>query len=496
MRCTQEPDPDKPSEGVASTTGSAEAGPEFLLTRSSQSRPLISFKNVFALAASLAAFATVLALVLPYPVIFYGVRAAHSLLIWRLFLFGTPGWMEGRHHEEMSWEFRALSVMLFWQDSIDYPFSHPRGFEVMRKEVDRMATLVPLHKQAKVQLVDAGGFPAALVDVRAVAEPSEREKLSEGTLVYFHGGGFSMGSMGGYLGVGTQMAISFGVTHALVPDYPRIPEAGGLGDVVDGAFVSYLWLLRQLDEARRKSTKIICAGESAGASLCLYILLQARKHEEETGEKLRLPDAVILLSPWVWPGLHSSAPSLSKFKDTDAFCRPRVSKWIMKTFAEAHPGLLAERGNPEGAQISSHSQQISHHFPSLPADLQPFNLLAAVAEGRLGPDLPPTFVSVGGGELLLDMGLEFARLLGIPSALVTRSDFVSSGVSPTSDGKASSEIEAEDQIRPCLEGERGDCLSVVPHMPHVFQCFPSFVKEAREELLRIRTWLRGLGLSE
>uniref|UniRef100_A0A0G4I923 Alpha/beta hydrolase fold-3 domain-containing protein n=1 Tax=Chromera velia CCMP2878 TaxID=1169474 RepID=A0A0G4I923_9ALVE len=458
---------------------------------SSTSRSRFSSKrNVLTLAAFFAVLASLFAFVAPYPVSFYAVRTIHELIILKVKAVGWPDWMDGRQNEEMSWEFRSLAAMLFWHNEKDLSYNHPKGVDLMRAEVDRMATLAPLHKQAKVQLVDADGSPAALIDVSGAAQPSQN--LREGTLVYFHGGGYSMGSMNAYLGIGTEMALSLGLTRALVVEYPRLPEAGALPDVIDAAFASYLWLLKKLEETgSSQGGKIVFAGDSAGGALCLYVMQHAQAHSAATGPSVRLPDAAVLLSPWVWPGAHSTAPSLLKFRESDAFCRPRVSEWIMTLFVQSNKELMREEHREEERE-GGEKKEISAHFPQLAGGLQRFNLLAAAAEGRLGADLPPMFVSVGGGELLLDMGVEFARLLEIPS------------VPPSVYNQSVTPPPFEEQVAPCVEaagrageGKRaGDCLSVVPHMPHIFQCFPAFAKEARGEHARIGAWFRSLDVEK
>lgn len=113
---------------------------------------------------------------------------------------------------------------------------------------------------------------------------------------YCHGGGFSMGSSYFYMEfllawvtllreAGFQNPALFALEYSLVPDavYPT---------QVRETFVGYTYVLSIIEDASR----VCVAGDSAGATLILSMLLALAEHSEY-GE--RLPGLAVMISPWV-----------------------------------------------------------------------------------------------------------------------------------------------------------------------------------------------------
>lgn len=99
----------------------------------------------------------------------------------------------------------------------------------------------------------------------------------EGTrpaLAYFHGGGFSMGSIESFDIVGAALAEATGAVVASV-QYRRLPDCdyAGAQDDCDQAFA---WLVRQADALGVDPARVGVSGDSAGALLAFACAANAR----------------------------------------------------------------------------------------------------------------------------------------------------------------------------------------------------------------------------
>jgi acetyl esterase/lipase len=115
--------------------------------------------------------------------------------------------------------------------------------------------------------------------------PTDADKSK--VLLYFHGGGYTIGSVNSHRSLVGKIAKKAGMI-ALLPDYRKAPE-NPYPAALDDAVSCYLSLLDRGKEAQN----IIVAGDSAGGGLAFSLALRLRdlKHP--------LPGAVIGLSPWV-----------------------------------------------------------------------------------------------------------------------------------------------------------------------------------------------------
>jgi len=114
-----------------------------------------------------------------------------------------------------------------------------------------------------------------------VPEGAPEEKL----LLYFHGGGFVMGSSASHSGLVAKLARRCGV-KALLFDYSLAPEHPAPAAVYDGAAI-YEWLLAQGFAPQ----DIVFAGDSAGGGVALGTLMKCR----DDGRPM--PAACVLFSP-------------------------------------------------------------------------------------------------------------------------------------------------------------------------------------------------------
>ncbi len=105
------------------------------------------------------------------------------------------------------------------------------------------------------------------------------------TVLYFHGGGYRLGSAGWSAGFGFRIAEVAGVRVVLV-DYALAPESPFPSALHDATMV--------LDESRsRWPEPIAVAGDSAGAGLAAALVVAALRAGRQ------VPAGLILLSPWL-----------------------------------------------------------------------------------------------------------------------------------------------------------------------------------------------------
>jgi monoterpene epsilon-lactone hydrolase len=131
---------------------------------------------------------------------------------------------------------------------------------------------------AAVEAVVAGGVPGQWV----TAPGADRDKV----LLYFHGGGFQVGSSRSHLELMANISSAagcrvLGLDYRLAPEH-RFPAA------LRDACAAYEWLRMQGMDA----ADIAIGGDSAGGGLALSTLLAQRAAGQS------LPAAVVLMSPW------------------------------------------------------------------------------------------------------------------------------------------------------------------------------------------------------
>ncbi len=146
-----------------------------------------------------------------------------------------------------------------------------------------------------VSEVDAGGPRAVWVQV----EGSRPDRV----LVYFHGGGYMIGSADHVANMLGHIAAGAGC-RALSVDYRLAPE-NPFPAAVDDARAAYRWLL---DEGVEPGG-IVVGGDSAGGALAIATQLAVRD------EGLPLPAGSVPISPWA--DLRCVAPSWTTNAETD-----------------------------------------------------------------------------------------------------------------------------------------------------------------------------------
>jgi acetyl esterase/lipase len=210
---------------------------------------------------------------------------------------------------------------------------------------------------ADVQDVDADGVPC-----QWVSAPGAR---IDRVVLYFHGGGFQVGSLASHRELMACISSAagarvLGVGYRLAPEH-RYPAA------LDDARTAYGWLRAQGLGARR----IAIAGDSAGGGLGLSLLLDQKRRAEPT------PVAYWGLSAWT--DLTASGSSYQ----TRAALDPIHQQAMILAMARNYLGAAGNPGDPLASP------------------------LFAAADDMAG--LPPMLLQVGERETVVSDSEEFVR---------------------------------------------------------------------------------------
>lgn len=214
-----------------------------------------------------------------------------------------------------------------------------------------------------------GGSTAPVTCERVSAGGVDGEWISpanapqDKAILYFHGGGFRIGSVASHRDLIAQIALASGcrvlaINYRLAPEH-RFPAA------LDDAIAAYGWML----DRGLKSANIAFAGDSAGGNLALAAMLALRER------RLPLPVSAGLMSPWT--DLAATGASYV----TRAKADPIHQRVMILALAKNY---LGGQGDPYDPLVSP-----------LYADLR---------------GLPPLLIQVGDRETVLDDSVMFADL--------------------------------------------------------------------------------------
>ena len=208
---------------------------------------------------------------------------------------------------------------------------------------------------AKYERVFAGGVDGEWI----IPADAPEDKA----ILYFHGGGFRIGSVASHRDLIARIALASGcrvlaINYRLAPEH-RFPAA------LDDALVAYGWML----DRGLKPDSVVFAGDSAGGNLVLAAMLALR----ERG--LPLPIAAALMSPWT--DLAATGTSYVTRAEVDPIHQRPMILALAKNY-------LGGQGDPCDPLVSP-----------LYADLA---------------GLPPLLIQVGDRETVLDDSVMFADL--------------------------------------------------------------------------------------
>ena len=188
--------------------------------------------------------------------------------------------------------------------------------------------------------------------------------LGKDTILYLHGGGWMYGWMFMYDGIVGRLAAAcgvraLGISYRLAPEFP-FPAA------LDDCLCAYRFLL----DNGVAPGNVVLMGDSAGANLCLALLLACRPRG------LPLPKAAVCLSPPT--DLSAPGETYRTNRASDALLTESFARLALRAYA---------------------------------AGRDPCDPLLSPLYGSLDDlrGLPPLLIQAGGGELLLSDAVRFAE---------------------------------------------------------------------------------------
>ena len=242
--------------------------------------------------------------------------------------------------------------------------------EESRANYDAMLSATPPPAEATIESIKIGDMDADWVSMPGAAQDK--------AVLYFHGGGYVIGSNVGYREFASRMSQACGA-KVLVIDYRLAPEHP-FPAAVEDATAAYQYIL----DSGIQASHIMIAGDSAGGGLTLATQVALRD------KGVTLPSCAVSFSPWV--DLEASGDSYQPGAIDD----PMIDVEGLRTM---------------GLQYAE-------------ADIR--NPLAAPLYANL-EGLPPQLIFVGTREMLLDDATRLAdnaRSAGVDTELVVEQDLV------------------------------------------------------------------------
>lgn len=238
---------------------------------------------------------------------------------------------------------RASLVSFFMRHTVKKRMSAFDDHLALRKQVGAPTGRIPA--EVELKRISVGEVTAEWVSWPGGAQ--------DGAIVYLHGGGYVFGGLDSHRDIAWRLAQASGLRVLLV-DYRLAPEHPYPAALED-ALSAYQWLRSEGVAPER----LVVAGDSAGAGLATALMLRLKT------ERLRLPQAAVLMSPWA--DLTMAGASVSDNAAVDAMLSPEA----LDKFANLYLGDTDPR---------------TDYASPVYADLS---------------GLPPVYVMVGSTEVLL-----------------------------------------------------------------------------------------------
>jgi monoterpene epsilon-lactone hydrolase len=224
-----------------------------------------------------------------------------------------------------------LSAVLKWQKKSGMKLSAEHRFRRNRK-------LLAAVRSKTGPSITLESDRIADVAVEWVIPQALRSRSDATVCLYFHGGGFVMGGpnshrdMAAYLAEKAQIKLLM-VDYRLAPEHP-FPAA------LDDALAVYQALLQS-----HAPERLLMAGDSAGGNITLATLQTIRDRAQATigqasdsiplPERLALPRAFFLLSPWL--DLSNRNPSVQGNEKTDVMLNQQLLDEYREQYAPGIP---------------------------------------------------------------------------------------------------------------------------------------------------------------
>lgn len=167
--------------------------------------------------------------------------------------------------------------------------------QTIRTTADRFAALLPMPFNTELQVEKINGVECGRV--------SYRHAHREGVFVFIHGGGFAFGSVKTHKVPVAHFCKMTGMT-GYIPEYRLSPEST-YPIPLDDCHKAWLGICN-----RHPDQSIYLLGDSAGGNLAAALVLRLR----EAGQ--RLPDKLVLMSPWLDLSPQSESIVKNRYQDS------------------------------------------------------------------------------------------------------------------------------------------------------------------------------------
>lgn len=266
------------------------------------------------------------------------------------------------------------AILLKVLEAVPFQLTTDGGPQAARERFNALPRVEILPEvRAEDRAVDGPGGP---IPVRVYRPPTEAEAPPP-VVLFFHGGGWSVGDLDSYDGTARRHAadadaVVVSVDYRLAPEHPY-PAA------VDDVWAVTQWVAEHADELGVDASRLAVAGDSAGGNLAAVVAQLAR----ESGPAIRFQLLWYPATTW-----DTSLPSFEENADAPILNLAAiggVSRWYV--------------GDMD--------------LSDMPATLAP-----ARAKDLSG--LPPAYIAVAGHDPLRDDGTRYAELLsdaGVPVEL-------------------------------------------------------------------------------
>ena len=286
---------------------------------------------------------------------------------------------------------KRLTRLLRSQLSLLKPFLSGCSLATVRKGQDKIGKLMAnSHKND----VDADDFLIGCMECSMI---TPKDELSEGVILYLHGGGYTCGNLDYAKGFGTVLAAKCGI-RVLCVAYRLAPEAvypAAVQDCMD----AYGYLISN----GYAPSRILLCGESAGGGLVYSLCIKLRE------KGWSLPAGLISVSPWTDLTMSGASYQTNLKKD------PSMTRERLKYYADCYlyGAVTTEKnlypktnGNEDEDKAIKRRPLVSPLFAELDR-------------------MPPSLIFVGGDEIMLDDAVQMHEKLlasGCSSELVVSPD--------------------------------------------------------------------------
>lgn len=263
---------------------------------------------------------------------------------------------------------RSTKNFLRSQISMVKPFIDGCSLNTVRRWQDGLGKLITATHRSEVACEE---FQIAHV---CCAWLKPKDEVSDGVILYLHGGGYTAGNLHYAKGFGSTLAAKCGI-RVLCAAYRLAPE-NPFPAALDDALDVYGHLL----SAGYAPSDIILCGESAGGGLCYALCLKLK------AKGWTLPAGIIAISPWT--DLTASGESYAVNEKAD----PSMTRERLKYYADCYTyGAVRNGRNLMPRQNRNQEEDRARKS-------DPFISPLFGEADRL----PPSLIFVGGDEIMLD----------------------------------------------------------------------------------------------